>query len=112
MHRGLHPPSSVDSLYLPRGQGGRGLLSVKDCVRLERSDLFDCATNNNERVLNAETEELQLRANIDGKNKEERKNERQAAWKEKLFHGHFLRETEGMQDQRRWQWLKAGELKR
>ena len=35
-----------------------------------------------------------------------------AAWKEKLFHGHFLRETEGMQDQRNRQWLKAGELKR
>ena len=28
------------------------------------------------------------------------------------MHGQFLRETEGMQDQRRWQWLKAGELKR
>ena len=27
------------------------------------------------------------------------------------MHGQFLRETEGMQDQRRWQWLKAGELK-
>ena len=111
MHIGLHPRSSVDSLYLPRAQGGRGLLSVKDCVRLERSNLFDCAANNNERVLNAETEELQLRANIDGKNKEERKNERQAAWKEKLFHDHFLREAEETQDQRRWQRLKAGELK-
>ena len=44
-------------------------------------------------------------------NKEERENERQAAWKKKALHGKFLRETEGMKDQRRWQWLKTGELK-
>ena len=28
------------------------------------------------------------------------------------MHGQFLRETEGVHNQRRWQWLKAGELKR
>ena len=44
-------------------------------------------------------------------NKEERENERQATWKKKALHGQFLRETEGMKDQRRWQWLKTGELK-
>ena len=43
MHRGLHPRSSVDRLYIPRAQGGRGLLSVKDCVELERSNLFGYA---------------------------------------------------------------------
>ena len=41
------------------------------------------------------TEELQLRKKIDSKNKEEGKNERQAAWKKKVLHGQFLRETEG-----------------
>ena len=99
-------------MYIPRAQRGRGLLSVKDCVELERSNLFDYAANNNERLLKAATEELQLRTKIDGKNKEERENERWAAWKEKALHGQLLRETEGIQDQRRWQWLKAGELKR
>ena len=112
MHRGLHPRSSVDRLYIPRVQGGRGLLSVKDCVELERSNLFDYAANNSKRLLKTATEELQLRTKINGKNKEERENEIQAARKEKAMHGQFLRETEGMQDQRRWQWFKAGELKR
>ena len=97
--------SSVDRLY-------QELREVEGCVELERSNLFDYAAKNNERLLKAATEELQLRTNIVGKNKEERENERQAAWKEKALHGQFLRETEGMQDQRRWQWLKAGELKR
>ena len=66
MHRGLHPRSSVDRLYIPRAQGGRGLLSVKDCAR---SNLFDYTANNNERLLKATTEELQLRTKIDGQNK-------------------------------------------
>ena len=70
MHRGLHPRSSVDRLYLPRAQGGRGLVSVKDCIELERSNLFDYAASNNERLLKAATEELQPRTNIDGKNKD------------------------------------------
>ena len=77
MHRGLHPRSSVDRLYIPRAHGSRALLSVKDCVELKRSNLFDYATNNNQRLLKAATEELQLRAKINGKNKEERENERQ-----------------------------------
>ena len=77
MHRGLHPRSSVDRLYIPIAQGSRGLLSVKDCVELKRSNLFDYATNNNQRLLKAATEELQLRAKINGKDKEERENERQ-----------------------------------
>ena len=71
MHRGLHPRFSVDRLYLPRAQEGRGLLSVKDCIELQRSNLFDYAANNNERLLKVATEELQLRSNIDGKKKEE-----------------------------------------
>ena len=69
MHRGLHPRSSIDRLCLPRARGGRGMLSVRDFVELERSNLFDYAPNNSERLLKAATEELQLRANIDGKNK-------------------------------------------
>ena len=81
-------------------------------IELERSNLVDYAENSKKRLLKAATEELQLRTKIDGKNKEERKNERQAAWKEKALHGQLLRVTEGIQDQRMWPWLKAGELKR
>ena len=52
-------------------QEGRGLLSFKDCVELERSNFFDYAANSNKRLLKAATEELQLRTKIAGKNKEQ-----------------------------------------
>ena len=30
----LHPKSDVDRLYIPRKKGGRGLISIEDCVEL------------------------------------------------------------------------------
>ena len=37
----LHPRADVQRLYLPRGQGGHGLKSFEDCVRLEEAGLAD-----------------------------------------------------------------------
>ena len=34
MHRALHPKDSVERLYLPRKEGGRGLLSIEDSIDL------------------------------------------------------------------------------
>ena len=34
MHGGLHPKSNVDRLYIPRKEGGRGLLNVEDTINL------------------------------------------------------------------------------
>ena len=30
----LHPMSDVDRIYIPRKEGGRGLISTEDCVEL------------------------------------------------------------------------------
>ena len=30
----LHPKSDVDRLYIPGKEGGRGLMSIEDCVEL------------------------------------------------------------------------------
>ena len=37
----LHPSANADRLYLPRGRGGRGLISVEDCVRAEENGLVN-----------------------------------------------------------------------
>ena len=34
MYGALHPKSDVDSLYIPRKEGRRGLMSIEDCVEL------------------------------------------------------------------------------
>ena len=34
MYGALHPKSDVDRLYIPRKEGGRGLISIEDCVEV------------------------------------------------------------------------------
>ena len=38
MHGAFHRNSSVDRLYLKRKEGGRGLISVEDCVKEEKEN--------------------------------------------------------------------------
>ena len=35
MCRALHLPADVDRLYMPRNYGGKGMISVEDCVEKE-----------------------------------------------------------------------------
>ena len=35
MCRALHLPADVDRLYMPRNNGGKGMISVEDCVEKE-----------------------------------------------------------------------------
>ena len=41
MHLSLNPRESVCRLYLPRKEGGRGLIAVEDCINLSKWDLKD-----------------------------------------------------------------------
>ena len=41
LNKCLHPRSSVARLYMKWKEGGRGLLSVEDCITTERRGLYD-----------------------------------------------------------------------
>ena len=43
MYGALHPKSDVDRLYIPRKEGGRGLISIEDCVELAIRGLEVCS---------------------------------------------------------------------
>ena len=34
IHNAMHPQEDVDRLYMKRSEGGRGLISGKDCIEL------------------------------------------------------------------------------
>ena len=59
MHKGLHPKSNVDRLYISRKEGGRGLLNVEDTVHLAIIGLLKYVGNSEERLLNAARLEIQ-----------------------------------------------------
>ena len=46
----LHPKSDVDRIYLPRKNGGRGLISCEYCIRSEENNLGWYVRNNVEPV--------------------------------------------------------------
>ena len=63
MCKALHPRDSAARLYLPRKEGGRGLMSVEDCVDLAILGLENYVQKSNERIIsnpriNLQDEEL------------------------------------------------------
>ena len=53
MYGALHPKSDVDKLYVPRKEGGRGLISIQDCVDLAIRGLEVHVHGSEERLIQA-----------------------------------------------------------
>ena len=49
----LHPESDEERLYLPRKEGGRGLISIEDCVELAIRSLKVYVQGSEERLIQA-----------------------------------------------------------
>ena len=112
MHGMLHPRSNVSRLYLPRSEGGRGLLSVADSVNIERRSLH-CHVRRTEESLLKVAQRYTRADEVGPKEyKRERKEERHQDWRNKPLHGRFLRCTEEVASSKSWNWLKSGELKK
>ena len=112
MHKGLHPKSNTNRLYIPRKEGGRGLLSIEDTVVLANLGLKSYVRNSCERLLVAarQIEDCQGESVKDFKNR--KKIERKQEWKDKTLHGQFLRQTDDEAGKERWMWLKGTGSKR
>ena len=109
MSGAFHMKSSVPRLYLKRKEGGRGLISVFDCVRGEECGLFEYVKGSTEEMLKVVAEELEL-----GENKLEYKKrvdlERKEDLNLKRWHGKFLKDVRAVADDRSWQWVRGGYL--
>ena len=51
IYAGLHPKSDVDRLYVKRKEGGRGLISVEQCIREEENSLGFYVANSEENLI-------------------------------------------------------------
>ena len=108
----LHPKSDVDRLYIPRKEGGRGLISIEDCVELAIRGLEVYVHGREERLIQAARGDK-----IDGLEaasalKRSKKEKRLEDWKEKVLHGQYLRQTKEVKSDECWAWLQNGDLKR
>ena len=106
----LHP--SLDRLYIPRKEGGRGLVSIDDYVELSIRSLEVHLHGSEERLIQAARGDK-----IDGLEaasvlKRSKKEIRLEDWEEKVLHGHYLRQTKEVRSDQSWIWLQNGDLKR
>ena len=105
----FHIRSSVDRLYRKRKDGGRGLISVVDCVRGEEIALGEYVHGSEEWMLRIVGRTMEV-----GETKHEYvrrvDEERAQRLREKKLHGKYFRGIEGVADSRSWQWLRAGYL--
>lgn len=112
IHGALHPRSNVSRLYLPRREGGRGLISVEDAINTEERNTNVYISQVQERLLKAAWK----RNNVDEietpkEYKERMKRKRTEDWSGKQLHGKFKKETSHLSGVS-WNWIRTGELKK
>ena len=102
MHRALHPQADVDRLYIKRAEGGRGMISVEDCVEIVAKSLLKYIIESEEKLLKAVKDEGILG---EGMSKEGIVEKRRNRYKEKPLHGQYVRSTEEIRHFKSWNWL-------
>ena len=73
IYGGLHARSCVDRLYIPKSNGGSGLVIVEDCVEEKKCNLSKYATQSNEALVKTAAVELNLEKHIAHVSKKEKK---------------------------------------
>ena len=107
MFGAFHKKGIVPRLYMKRKDGGRGLVSVFDCVKQEELALSEYVKETEEWMLKVVRETLHV-----GETKNEKRVEktRMECFLGKILHGKFIRDVSKVADARPWQWLRAGYL--
>ena len=113
VNRGLHTRSNVSRLYIPRKEGGRGLIGVEECLRSEVISLNEYISNSTEAMLKEASREGVLRETLTLQEyRQELKREKDISWKDKPLHGKFYQEVSEIADIESWRWLRNGYLKK
>ena len=87
----LHPKSDVDRLYIPRKEGGRGLISIEDSVELVISVLEVHVHRSGERLIQAARGDKIDGLEVASVLKRSKKEKRLQDWEEKVLDGQYLR---------------------
>ena len=109
--------SSTVRLYRKRNEGGRGLISIEDCVRCEEANLSQYVQNSEEWLLK-EVAEMELVSSVETAEDYKKRIdlERKESLKSKTLHGKFINIVDELAEvgyvdlDRSWHWLKGGFL--
>ena len=106
MHKALHPRDNVERLYIPRKEGGRGHVSIKDSVdtSIQRLEVY---IEKHERGLITA-----IRNDTDNTIDNRMIITRKQKWEGKQLYGQFKRLISNISHDKTWTWLRKGNLKR
>ena len=105
----FHMRSSVPRLYMKRKEGGRGLMSVMECVRGEEIALKEYVVASGEWMLKVVGENVQVgESKVEFKKKVAKK--RVDDLGKTKMHGKWWEGVKDVADGRSWQWLRGGYL--
>ena len=114
-----HPRSDVDRLYVDRKDGGRGLVSIEECVRREENAMTTYVQTTTDPGVEAARPHMIKEGVLKGEviDKDEDKNRiqeyRKNNWEKKRMHGQYQQQTDNIKDQSEsWQWLTKQDLHR
>ena len=99
-------------LYIPRKDGGRGLIAIEDCVELAVRGLEVYIYGSEERLLHAARGDREDGLEAASVLKKAKKEKRLQDWEEKSLNGQHLRQTKEVRSEQSWVWLQNGDLKR
>ena len=113
----FHTRGSSHRLYIKRKEGGKGLIRVEDCVKMERANLKSYLSDSEEWLLK-EVAAMDLVKGVESAAdyKKRIEAERKETLRSKPLHGKFFNIIEELAEEgvvdldRSWQWLKAGFL--
>ena len=112
--RAFNMNGDIDRLYIPRSEGGKGLMGVEDCVNQEDISLREYIHGLPDSALPAIAKETCKEPDTNSKQaKRNTRLQRKARFREKVMHGQFERQTEGVRDhESTFRWLRCSNLKR
>ena len=87
LFKALHPRSDIDRLYIPRRDGGRGLLSIANVIDIEKSALSTYVHQSQIPILNKVYEYLMSK--VDATSKPDTISTHLEQWKSKALHGQW-----------------------
>ena len=101
----LHPKSDIDTIYIPRKEGERGLISIEDCVELAIRGLEVYVHESEERLIQAARGEKICSLEAASVSKRSKKAKTLEDWEEKVLHGQYLRQTKDVRSGQCWAWI-------
>ena len=97
MQKALHPRDDTDILYVSRRGGGKGLISIEDCIGLSIQGLKNDNKKSKEKLIKATNNSI---GNISTERKTLKKK-----WEEKQLYQYFKRQTSEIAHKKIWTWL-------